>query len=137
MTDVKEMLIEFNPWWKKTPFLEFKPRVIYNEIKKFHYLPQMTALTGLRRVGKSTLLLKVIQDAIAGGMNSKSILYFSFDEFKDVEINEIVKAFNELTEKDISTEKTILLFDEIQKLKDWENKIKTIYDLYKGKTKIY
>ena len=31
----------------------------------------------------------------------------------------------------------LLLFDEVQKASDWENKIKTVYDLYKGHAKIY
>ncbi len=137
MVSVKEMLVEFNPWWKENFSLDFKPRKIYSEIQKFHKLPQIVALTGLRRVGKSTLLLKTVQDEIAGRKDKKSIMYFSFDEFKDTELSEIIKAYNELTGKDISKEKSLLLFDEVQKISDWENKIKTVYDLYKGKAKIY
>ena len=137
MASVKERLVEFNPWWKGALTLEFKPRNVYGEIRRFHGLPQIVALTGLRRVGKSTLLKKIVQDEIAAGKDQKAIMYFSFDEFKDAEPSEILKAYNELTGKDVSKEKTLLLFDEIQKANDWENKIKTIYDLYKGKAKIY
>jgi uncharacterized protein len=137
VTTIQERLVEFNPWWKETFTLEFKPRDIYSEIRKFHKLPQIVALTGLRRVGKSTLLKKIAQDEISAGKDPKLILYFSFDEFKYTEPSEILKAYNELTGKDVSKEKTLLLFDEIQKANDWENKIKTIYDLYKGKAKIY
>src|SRR3989338_5157102 len=137
MATIQERLVEFNPWWKEAFTLEFKPRNIYSEIRKFHGLPQIVALTGLRRVGKSTLLKKIVQDEIASGKTPKSIMYFSFDEFKDSEPSEILKAYNELTGKDFSKEKTLLLFDEVQKLTDWENKIKTIYDLHKGKAKIY
>jgi predicted AAA+ superfamily ATPase len=137
MASVSEMLVEFNPWWKETFVLEFRPRKIYLEIRKFHSLPQIAALTGLRRVGKSTLLKKIVQDEIAGGRDPKSIMYFSFDEFKDTEPSEILKTYNELTGKEASKEKTLLLFDEIQKADNWENKIKTVYDLCKGKAKIY
>ena len=137
MVTIQERLVEFNPWWKETVTLEFKPRNIYSEIRKFHSLPQIVALTGLRRVGKSTLLKKIVQDGIAAGRDPTSVMYFSFDEFKDTEPSEILKAYNELTGKDVSKEKTLLLFDEVQKINDWENKIKTIYDLYNGKAKIY
>ena len=137
MATIQERLVEFNPWWKEAFTLEFKPRKIYSEIRKFHGLPQIVALTGLRRVGKSTLLKKIVQDEIARGKDPKTIMYFSFDEFKDTEPSEILKAYNELTEKDVSKEKTLLVFDEVQKINDWENKIKTVYDLYKGKAKIY
>lgn len=134
---IREMLVEFNPWWKEAFVLEFKPRKVYSEIRRFHCLPQIVALTGLRRVGKSTLLLKVVQDEIAAGKNPKLIMYFSFDEFRETEPSEILKAYHELTGKDVSKEKTLLLFDEVQKSIDWENKIKTVYDLYKRKAKIY
>lgn len=137
MVSVSEMLVAFNPWWKEPFVLAFRPRTIYGEIRKFHPLPQIIAFTGLRRVGKSTLLLKVVHDEIAAGRDPKSIMYFSFDEFKDTEPIELLKAYFELTGKDVSKEKTLLLFDEIQKASDWENKIKTVYDLYKGKAKIY
>lgn len=137
LVSVSEMLVEFNPWWKGTFVLDFRPRKIYSEIRKFHGLPQIIALTGLRRVGKSTLLLKLVQDNITAGTDPKAILYFSFDEFNDTEISEILKAYLELTGKDVTKEKTILLFDEVHKLNNWENQVKTVYDLYKGKAKIY
>ena len=137
VASVRELLVEFNPWWKGAFLLEFMPREIYGEIREFHGLPQIIALTGLRRVGKSTLLLKVVQDEIAAGRDPKSIMYFSFDEFKDTEPSEILKAYYELTGKDVSKEKTLLLFDEVQKASGWENKVKTVYDLHKGKAKIY
>ena len=137
MVSIRERLIDFNPWWKREFSLEFKQRTIYSEIRKFHGLPQIIALTGLRRVGKSTLLLKVVEDEITSGRNPKSIMYFSFDEFREIEPNEIIKAFQELTGNDVSIDKTLLFFDEVQKLADWENKIKAIYDLHKSKAKIY
>ena len=137
IVSVSEMLVAFNPWWKESFGLAFCPRTIYGEIRRFHPLPQIIAFTGLRRAGKSTLLLKVVHDEIAAGRDPKSIMYFSFDEFKGTEPIELLKTYFELTGKDVSKEKTLLLFDEIQKADDWENKIKTVYDLYKGKAKIY
>lgn len=137
MSTIAEMLVEFNPWWKEPFALEFRPRTIYQEIRKFHHMPQIVALTGLRRVGKSTLLKKIVQDEIAAGINPKSIMYFSFDEFRDVEPSEILKIYSELTAKDSLREKSILLFDEIHKVSDWENKVKALYDLYNGKVKLY
>ena len=137
MVSIGERLVEFNPWWKGDFSLEFQPRDICHEIRKFHALPQIVALTGLRRTGKSTILKKVVLDEISAGKDPKSVLYFSFDEFREAEPNEILKVFGGLTGKDVSGEKTLLLFDEIQKVRDWENKIKAIYDLFKGKAKIY
>ena len=130
MATIQERLVEFNPWWKEAFTLEFKPRKIYSEIRKFHGLPQIVALTGLRRVGKSTLLKKIVQDEIARGKDPKTIMYFSFDEFKDTEPSEILKAYNELTEKDVSKEKTLLVFDEVQKINDAGKIFKLIFDSF-------
>ena len=60
-------------------------------------------------------------------------MYFSFDEFREIEPNEIIKAFQELTGNDVSIDKTLLLFDEVQKSAYWENKIKARRD-YPSKT---
>ncbi len=132
-----DLLIEFNPWWKNEFFLEFKFREIYSEINKFKELPQMIALVGLRRIGKTTLLKKIIFDGINSGVNPKNFFYFSFDEFRDVNLLDLLNNYFNLTNVDVSKEKIFLFFDEIQKLNNWENKIKTIYDLYKGKAKIF
>jgi len=130
MAKIKDSLQEFNPWWKGEFKIDFKPREIHEELSKFISLPQIIALTGLRRVGKTTLMLKVIEDSIKEGFDPGSIIYFSFDEFKDVEIREVIKEYEELTEKDFKKGKYLLFLDEIQKLNNWENQLKSIYDLF-------
>ena len=75
MVTIQERLVEFNPWWKEAFTLEFRQRKVYGEIRKFHKLPQIVALTGLRRVGKSTLLKKIVHDEIAVGKDPKAIMY--------------------------------------------------------------
>src|SRR3989344_3477559 len=137
MGRIEELLVEFNPWWSGQFALDFRPREIYKEISRFHGYNQITALTGLRRSGKSTMLMKAAQDAITGGMNPKSVMYFSFDELRDMELREVLRSYQTLSGKDISSDKKLLLLDEIQKVGDWENKVKTVYDLYKGRAKIY
>ncbi len=47
MATIMEMLVEFNPWWKEPFALEFKPRKIYGETRKFHGLPQIMAPFGI------------------------------------------------------------------------------------------
>ena len=50
MPQIKDILIEKNPWWKGDFRIEFKEREIYKVLGKFMQLPQIIALTGLRRV---------------------------------------------------------------------------------------
>src|SRR3990167_6812216 len=123
MTQIKDALLELNPWWKQDFKADFKERELYHTIQKFMPLRQIIAFTGLRRVGKTTLMLKIIEDAIKKGVNPEDILFFSFDEFKNIELDEVIKAYEEIFEKDIRKGKHLILFDEIQKLDNWEKKI--------------
>lgn len=132
MTDIKEAFKDFNPWWQGKFRVEFKEREIYRKIQKFIPLPQIIALTGLRRVGKTTLMLKIIEDAINGGFEPKNIIYFSFDEFREIEIRKVIRAYEEMIEKDFRNEKYLLLLDEVQKLNNWGDQLKVIYDTFKN-----
>lgn len=133
---IQEELRDFNPWWIEKFELKIKDREVYKQIRKFLHMPQIIAFTGLRRVGKTTLMKKILTDYLAEGFESKNIIYFSFDEFKNISLKEILKVYEELFSKEIKNQKSLVLFDEIQKLEDWENQIKVVYDLYKDKMKI-
>lgn len=132
MPEIKAVLPDFNPWWKRPFQADFKDREIYVEIQKFLPLRQIIAFTGLRRVGKTTLLLKAAEDAITGGLDPRNVIYFSFDEFKDVELRDVLRVSEELLEKNHTGERSLLLLDEVQKLGDWENQAKALYDAHPG-----
>ncbi len=136
MPEINEALRDFNPWWKREFTVEFRERDVYTEIRKFMHLRQIIAVTGLRRVGKTTLMLKLAEDAIADGIGPRNIIYLSFDEFRDVEVRTVIKEYEKLMEKNIRDGEYLLLLDEIQKLSDWENQIKTIYDTFGKNIKI-
>ncbi|MBI2577162.1 AAA family ATPase, partial [Candidatus Woesearchaeota archaeon] len=136
MTEIKPALRGFNPWWYGNYTVTYRPREIYAELQKFLPLRQAIALTGLRRVGKTTIMLKLVEDLIENGNDPKKIIYFSFDEFKDTAIREVIAAYEEMLEMKFGAEKSFLFLDEIQKVKDWENQTKAIYDLYGNSVKI-
>ena len=126
-----EAIEETNKWWKGEFDLEFKPREIYKKITEYLDARQMIALTGLRRVGKTTLMLKIAQDT-QEKINKENIFYFSFDDFKKGRIKEIINTYARLMKKDLDKETFLFLFDEIQKVEDWEEQIKRVYDNYKN-----
>ena len=136
MPKIRDILQDSNPWWKEKFTVEFKDRDIYQEIKKFLPLSQIIALTGLRRVGKTTLMLKIADDYIRNGFDPRNIIYFSFDEFRATEIREVMKEYETLLEKDFRKGNYLLLLDEIQKLTNWEDQLKRIYDTFNKNLKI-
>lgn len=133
MTSIKETLQDSNPWWLKEFKITFKDRVIYTKIQKFLPLPQIISLTGLRRVGKTTIMLKIAKDYISNNFPAQNIIYFSFDNFKEINVKDVLNEYSNIfDQKDIKQEKYLLLLDEIQKLDDWQNQIKSIYDAFKN-----
>jgi len=130
MPQISSVLPDLNPWWKAPFEADYRERTIYPWIKKFLPERQIISLTGLRRVGKTTLLKKIAADAIAEGLDPKDLVYFSFDEFKGIEIRDILRTYEELLGRNVTDRRILLLLDEVQKLEDWENQAKALYDLY-------
>ncbi len=129
-----EKLNEMNHWWKiedvKNELAPEFRRDLYLEIQKYLNLRQIIAIVGLRRTGKSTLFYQLIKELIKTRIKPERILYFSFDESK-AELSELINFYKEnIIKTDISKDKIYIFLDEIQKLDDWENKIKIYYDLY-------
>lgn len=138
MSQIRDALVDFNPWWKGSFSIEFKERAIFEQVKRFLDSRQIIAFTGLRRVGKTTLMFKIVSDFLKNGFDAKNILFFSFDEFKDINLRDLLREFESLVEKDLRAGgRFLLLFDEIQKLSDWENQIKVLYDLFGKTAKIF
>lgn len=128
-------LITFNRWWDtgKVDEVYLKPyrRKLFYNLQRFLDVRQILLIYGLRRVGKTTLMYQLIDYLLKSGVNRKHILYFSFDE-KIVSLDDLFKEYSEFVlGKDLLKAGRIFVFlDEIQKLGDWQNRLKIFYDLY-------
>ncbi len=129
MTQISDYLVDFNPWWGSSFSHSSKDRVVFEQILSFFGKRQIIALTGLRRVGKTTLMLRLVDSLIKKGFNAKKILFFSFDEFPDVKFRDVISEFEQNLGFNGKNKDYYVFFDEIQKVEDWENQLKTIYDL--------
>jgi predicted AAA+ superfamily ATPase len=131
--EIKE-LFKFNEWWETGKIsgknLEKYKRYLFYKIQKFIEDRQIILITGLRRVGKTRLMYQLIHSLLEKGIDSKKILYFSFDE-EVFDLNDVLETYKrEILRKDFKDVDRIYVFlDEIQKVDDWENKIKVYYDL--------
>lgn len=127
--DIIEIL---NDWWKNggisTEKAKNYKRKIFKNIKDvFSSYKQILILSGLRRVGKTTIIFQLIEDLLKNGTDPRSIFYFSFDE-KTEEPVKIMEEYLKITRFDWRKEKCFIFFDEIQKLENWSSKIKILYD---------
>jgi predicted AAA+ superfamily ATPase len=124
----------FNEWWvsKRVREVFLKPlkRPLYLKILEYLGERQVLLITGLRRVGKTTMVYQLIQHLLDEGVPEINIVYFSFDE-QSADLNELVKIFeSSVLKKRMGDEKVYFFLDEIQKCGGWQDKIKIFYDLH-------
>lgn len=108
------------------------PRIIYLDLLK-KYLPtdEVITLTGVRRSGKSTILLQLLKELFSKHIPKTNTLYINFEDprfynFLRVELlDEIWHAyFDYLNPKG----KVYLVLDEVQKINGWEHWVRAVYD---------
>ncbi|WP_298275923.1 ATP-binding protein [Ferroplasma sp.] len=129
-------IINFNTWWETgtvndTP--DYK-RPLFYELTKYLDERQIIVIYGLRRTGKTTIIYQLIDYLLKNNIKKYNILYFSFD-YSNIELRDIIEDYEKyILKKPIKMEnsKIYIFLDEIQKLPDWENKIKIYYDMYKN-----
>lgn len=128
-------LNDFNPWWAGAgvpeSLLGTFERPTFSTIKDYLDKRFILLIYGLRRVGKTTLLYQVIRHLLETGTDKLRILYFSFDDARAL-VTDVVSQYEQKVLKNRigETEKTFFFFDEIQKVDDWQSKIKILYDLH-------
>jgi hypothetical protein len=95
-----------------------------NQIIDFKDSDFIKVLTGVRRSGKSTLLLLYKEYLVQSGVKEENILYFSFeDPFLLSDLLDGKKLYDHVSEKINKSEKFYLLFDEIEVVEEWEKVI--------------
>ena len=128
-----EILRLLNGWWTTGIVSEnlarkFKRKSFKDALSILTNYRQILVLTGLRRVGKSTIMYQLINDLISS-VSPLKIIYFSFD-FGSEELQLILREYQKITKIDWKTEETFLFLDEIQKQKNWAPQLKMIYDAF-------
>ena len=136
-----ERILKQNPWWgeKEVEGIKgYKERFLFKEISGYLKEPQIIAVVGLRRTGKTVILLQIIQKLLKRKITPKRILYFSFDEIlgKDPQIIEKVLDVyeNEIRREELKN--VFIFFDEVNYLKNWQVILKRYFDL-KRKIKFF
>ncbi len=82
-------------------------------------------ITGVRRSGKSTLLLMFKDYLLENEVKKENIIHINFESGIYEEINNYKELYNFLKEK-ISKTKTYILLDEIQNVDKWEKAVNSI-----------
>lgn len=135
----------FNPWWRhgadgvqryNDPSYH---RELYDTVQnQFADGNQIVSIVGMRQVGKSTIMRQIIRSLLERGIQSKQILYVSFDDpvlrtqFKqELLLKQVIDVFMDGIRGETietSSEELYFFFDEIHQLPQWERLLKSYYD---------
>lgn len=131
---VIKVLRQYNPWWRSSSAIKevTKPqkRLAYDEVLrmlKHKSIRRFVVLSGVRRVGKTTIMYQIIESLIDDGINPKNILYVTFDNpiLKFVNVENVLSIYESLYPVEGTR---YVFFDEIQYTDNWELWMKVIYD---------
>ncbi len=131
---VMKVLRQYNPWWRTPSAIkeESKPqkRLAYYEALKtitHKSIRRFAVLSGMRRVGKTTILYQIIDHLIDEGINPRNILYATFDNpiLKLVNVENVLSIYESMYP---ITGTRYIFFDEVQYTDNWELWMKVIYD---------
>lgn len=131
--EIDEALRILNDWWKsgkvKTELTKSYKRPIFEEAYRLlEKYKEVVILTGLRRVGKTTIMYQMIEELLKQ-TNPLDIVYLAFD-YGAIEIISILDAYQKVTGVNWKKEKIYLFLDEIQILDNWGPQIKLLYDAF-------
>lgn len=141
---LEEDIRNSNPWWHGERLYDlpkmrrwaFKP--VLSGLQKG--LSPAVVLRGPRQIGKTTLLLQIIDHLLAEGMSPHRIFRLQFDELPELQklenaileisrwfsTNILKKTFNQASH---DGEQAYIFLDEVQNLPDWAPQLKHLVDI--------
>lgn len=136
-TDLHKSISRDNPWWE-TGSIELSPdlreRAYFNPFRELALnwkVNRSVILMGPRRVGKTVMLRQLIEHALSSGFPRSGIFIVSLDTplYSGMALERLVELFEAFSPHD-SKSRRLVIFDEIQYLKDWEVHLKVLTDRY-------
>lgn len=136
--DILQSLQRDNPWWitgQPSAAAKFQHQRAY--FKPFREqalnwaVNRSVILMGPRRVGKTVMLEQLVGYALQQGFSASAILLASIDTplYSGMPLTRLIELFEKQTGHDPEGRR-IVIFDEIQYLRDWEVHLKVLTDRY-------
>jgi len=129
---MEEIFYKSNPWWEENYTFEGISRELYlKKLGDVFINKDIIFVTGLRRVGKTSILKNFISKLInEKNINPQHIFYITLDliALSDMTITQIVKEYKKL-HKIPSSQKVYLFLDEVTSKDNYQQELKNFYDL--------
>ena len=131
-----DILADWNFWGNRKIDTGINRGRYLTSLNRLIKMPEIVSVCGVRRCGKSTILLQVIREMrLKKGVPYENCLYINFEDprlgenFKAVNLFEVLKEY---TNSFKPKEKVYLFLDEVQNVDGWEKFCRTIYDQKKN-----
>ncbi len=127
--EIEAELFKQNPWWESKFKEESYIREKYlSQIFKNIKSKEIIILTGLRRVGKTTIVIQAIKELLKEN-KPEDIFFVSLDAFNLLEfsIHQLIEEYRKIHKKS-SADFFYLFLDEVSSRENFEQELKSIYD---------
>lgn len=101
-------------------------KLYVDQLVKFIDKPLIKVITGVRRSGKSSLLILMKELFVSRGIKPDHIIYINFESFVFSELDNAERFYKYLSTQIDPKEKYYLLLDEIQEVDSWEKAVNSL-----------
>lgn len=107
-----------------------------NLIERKQYMQQLRNLkdqniikvvSGVRRCGKSTLLMMFADELLQNGVNQEQIQFYNFEDLDTLAIGDIYKIHTHIKERLVTDSPNYIFLDEIQNVRDFQRLVDSLY----------
>ena len=124
-------VLEYWNFWNQDRHTGVYRKAYTDELYRQRALKEASVVTGVRRAGKSTILLQVLIKLIDTGTPRQNILYINFEEptfIPYLEIEFLLRIHDLYLERFNPKGRTYIVLDEVQLVPGWERFVRGLYD---------
>lgn len=130
--DAESLLEILNDWnfWQKTPFSGIPREKYLEKMRNFSDTGQVVVLSGVRRSGKSTLMLQYIASLIRQGLDPSNTLYVNLEDprFHNERAPDVLRKIYEVFLENLTPRKPHIFLDEVQNVSGWEKFVRSLHE---------
>lgn len=100
-----------------------KRELYLNQLRDFIDKPFIKVIAGLRRSGKSSIIMMLRDELRSKGIRESNIIYINFESFEYSEVDTADKLYKFVKAKIDNKQRYYILLDEIQEVVSWEKAV--------------
>lgn len=129
--EIEAELYKQNPWWENKFKEESQPREKYlKKLQRELRSKEIIFITGIRRVGKTTIMMQFIKQLLQNNVKPDEILFIALDSFTllNFSVHNLIEEYQKIHKKS-SSDFFYLFLDEVSARDNFEQELKSLYDL--------